>query len=102
MTETSPICDLTDPYDPLEVRVSTIGRVMPHQEQKIVEPASGRILPRGEPGELCYRGHHVMRGYYNNPEATRQAIDDAGWLHSGDMAVMDEAGYVQITGRIKD
>ncbi|HEY6168298.1 MAG TPA: AMP-binding protein [Verrucomicrobiae bacterium] len=102
MTETSPICNLTDPNDPLEVRVGTIGRVMPHQEQKIVDPASGRILPRGEPGELCYRGHHVMRGYYNNPEATRQTIDDAGWLHSGDLAMMDEQGYVKITGRLKD
>jgi fatty-acyl-CoA synthase len=75
---------------------------MPHQEQKIIDPASGQIVRRGAHGEICYRGHHIMRGYYNNPEATRAAIDQSGWLHSGDMAVMDDRGYVQITGRIKD
>src|SRR5439155_13110618 len=90
MTETSPACNMTEVDDPLEVRVGTVGKVMPHQEQKIVEPATGRILPRGQPGELCYRGYHVMRGYYNNPEGTREMIDNAGWLHSGDMAVMDD------------
>ena len=102
MTETSPVCNQTEPDDPIEVRVGTVGRVMPHQEQKVVDPESGRILPRGEPGELCYRGYHVMRGYYNNPEATRQTIDGEGWLHGGDLAVMDEQGYVRITGRLKD
>jgi len=102
MTETSPVCNMTEVNDPFEVRVGTVGKVMAHQEQKIVEPGSGRILPRGQPGELCYRGYHVMRGYYNNPQATRETIDDAGWLHGGDVAVMDEEGYIQITGRLKD
>jgi fatty-acyl-CoA synthase len=102
MTETSPVCNMTEVDDPLEVRVGTVGKVMPHQEQKIIDPATGRILPRGEPGELCYRGYHVMRGYFNNPEGTRQMIDEAGWLHGGDLAVMDEHGYVRMTGRLKD
>ena len=90
MTETSPVCNMTEVDDPIEVRVGTVGKVMPHQEQKIIDPATGRILPRGEPGELCYRGYQVMRGYYNNPKARSQTIDDAGWLHGGDIAVMDE------------
>jgi len=102
MTEASPICNMTEADDPIDVRVSTVGQVMPHQEQKVIDPTTGRILPRGAQGELCYRGYHVMRGYYNNPQATRDAIDASGWLHSGDLAVMDEAGYVRITGRIKD
>jgi fatty-acyl-CoA synthase len=102
MTETSPVCNMTEVDDPVEMRVSTVGKIMPHQEQKIIDPATGRILPRGEHGELCYRGYHVMRGYYNNPEGTRQTIDGGGWLHSGDLAVMDEDGYVRITGRLKD
>jgi fatty-acyl-CoA synthase len=102
MTEASPACNMTEVDDPIEVRVGTVGKVMPHQEQKIIDPATGRIVPRGEHGEICYRGHHIMRGYYNNLEATRAAIDESGWLHSGDMAVMDDRGYVQITGRIKD
>ncbi len=101
-TETSPVCNMTEVDDPIEVRVGTVGKVMPHQEQKIVDPATGKTVPRGQPGELCYRGYQVMRGYYNNPEATRQTIDSAGWLHSGDLAVMDERGYVKITGRLKD
>jgi fatty-acyl-CoA synthase len=102
MTETSPVCNMTEPDDPIELRVGTIGKVMPHQEQKIIDPASGKILPRGEQGELCYRGYQVMRGYFNNPEGTRETIDAAGWLHGGDLAVMDESGYVKITGRLKD
>ena len=102
MTETSPVCNMTEIDDPIELRCSTVGKVMPHQEQKIVDPATGRTLPRGEHGELCYRGYHVMRGYYNNPQATREVIDSAGWLHGGDLAVMNENGYVQITGRLKD
>jgi fatty-acyl-CoA synthase len=102
MTEASPVCNMTEVDDPIELRVSTVGKVMPHQEQKIIDPASGKTLPRGEHGELCYRGYHIMRGYYNNPQATRDTIDAAGWLHSGDLAVMDEQGYVQITGRMKD
>jgi fatty-acyl-CoA synthase len=102
MTETSPVCNQTHVDDPLEVRVNTVGTVLPHQEQKIVDPGTGRIVPRDEPGELCYRGYQVMRGYYNNPEGTRHTIDDAGWLHSGDLGVMDAQGYVRITGRLKD
>ena len=102
MTETSPVCNMTEIDDPIELRCSTVGKVMPHQEQKIVDPGTGRTLPRGQPGELCYRGYNVMRGYYNNPQATSDTIDSAGWLHGGDMAVMDENGYVQITGRLKD
>src|SRR5262249_44842806 len=92
MTETSPVCNMTEVNDPFEGRVGTVGKVMPHQEQKIVDPETGRIVPRGEHGELCYRGYNVMRGYYNNAEATRGMIDAAGWLHGGDLAVMDEAG----------
>jgi fatty-acyl-CoA synthase len=102
MTETSPVCNMTEVDDPIEVRVGTVGKVMPHQEQKIIDPASGEILPRGQQGELCYRGYHVMRGYYNNPEGTKQTIDASGWLHGGDLAVMDDQGYVRITGRLKD
>src|SRR5438445_6266416 len=102
MTETSPVCNMTEIDDPIELRCSTVGKVLPHQEQKIIDPITGRTLPRGQHGELCYRGYNVMRGYYNNPEATRDTIDSAGWLHGGDMAVMDEGGYVQITGRLKD
>jgi fatty-acyl-CoA synthase len=102
MTETSPVCNMTEVDDPFEVRVGTVGKVMPHQEQKIVDPVTGRIVRRGEHGELCYRGYQVMRGYYNNAQATHEMIDSAGWLHGGDLAVMDEAGYVQITGRLKD
>jgi fatty-acyl-CoA synthase len=102
MTETSPVCNMTEADDPIELRVRTVGKVMPHQEQKIIDPITGRILSRGEPGELCYRGYQVMRGYYNNPEGTRQTIDEAGWLHGGDLAVMDDQGYVRITGRLKD
>ena len=102
MTETSPVCNQTETDDPIELRVGTVGKVMAHQEQKIIDPATGNILPRGEQGELCYRGYHVMRGYYNNPEGTRETIDEGGWLHSGDLAVMGENGYVKITGRLKD
>jgi fatty-acyl-CoA synthase len=79
-----------------------VGRVHPHVEIKIVDPDSGRIVPRGEPGELCSRGYLVMLGYWSNPEATAQAIDDARWMHTGDLATMDDEGYVAIVGRIKD
>jgi fatty-acyl-CoA synthase len=102
MTETSPLCNMTEVDDPLEARVATVGKVMPHQEQKIVDPANGETVLRGEAGELCYRGYQLMRGYYNNPRATQDIIDKDGWLHSGDVAVMDEQGYVRITGRLKD
>jgi fatty-acyl-CoA synthase len=101
-TETSPVCNMTEVDDPIELRVASVGRVMPHQEQKVVDLASGKTLPRGQQGELCYRGYQVMRGYYNDPDGTRRTIDSSGWLHSGDLAIMDEQGYVRITGRIKD
>jgi fatty-acyl-CoA synthase len=91
----------TTTEDPIELRVATVGKPLPHTEIKILS-AEGRIVPRGEPGELCARGYMVMKGYYNNPEASRGAIDQAGWLHSGDMATMDESGYCRITGRVKD
>jgi fatty-acyl-CoA synthase len=102
MTETSPVCNMTEIDDPIELRCGSVGKVMPHQEQKIVDPTTGRTLPRGEHGELCYRGYNVMRGYYNNQQATHDTIDAAGWLHGGDLAMMNENGYVQITGRLKD
>jgi len=102
MTETSPVSTQTAPDDPLEKRVETVGRVHPHAEVKIIDPATGQIVPRGVPGEQCTRGYLVMRGYWNDPAATAKAIDDAGWMHSGDLAVMDDDGYVRIVGRIKD
>jgi fatty-acyl-CoA synthase len=102
MTETSPISTMSVRDDPLDRRVGTVGRVMPHVEIKVVDPATGAILPRGQVGEFCTRGYSVMLGYWNNPEATAASIDAAGWMHSGDLAVMDEAGYVNIVGRIKD
>ncbi len=91
---------LTD--DPLDARVGTVGRVHPHVEAKVVDPDSGRIVARGVPGELCIRGYSVMRGYWNDPVRTDQTIDAAGWMHTGDLASMDEHGYVNIVGRIKD
>jgi fatty-acyl-CoA synthase len=87
--------------DPLELRVTSVGRTQPQLESKIVD-AEGRILPRGETGELCTRGYSVMLGYWNNPQATAQTIDAGRWMHSGDLAVMDEQGYVCIVGRSKD
>jgi fatty-acyl-CoA synthase len=102
MTETSPVSFQSRTDDPIDRRVSTVGRIMPHVESKIIDPETGKILPQNQPGELCTRGYSVMRGYWDNPEATREAIDGAGWMHSGDLAVMDEEGYVNIVGRIKD
>ena len=102
MTETSPVSCQTAIGDPLEKQVATVGRVHPHVEIKIIDPETGRIVPRGSPGEFCTRGYSVMLGYWGNPEATRIAIDAAGWMHTGDIAVMDEDGYSNITGRIKD
>ena len=102
MTETSPVSTQTRADDTLDRRVSTVGRVHPHVEVKVVDPATGRTLPRGEPGELCTRGYSVMLGYWNEPEKTAEAIDAARWMHTGDLAVMDADGYVNITGRIKD
>jgi fatty-acyl-CoA synthase len=102
MTETSPISTLSALDDPLERRVSTVGRVQPHLEISVREPGTGRIVPRGTPGEFCTRGYSVMRGYWNDEAATEAAIDAAGWMHSGDLAVMEQFGYVHIVGRLKD
>jgi fatty-acyl-CoA synthase len=102
MTETSPVSTQTGADDSIEKRVSTVGRTQPHLETKVVDPGSGGILPRGEIGELCTRGYSVMLKYWNNEKATEEAIDEAGWMHTGDLATMDDAGYVQIVGRIKD
>jgi fatty-acyl-CoA synthase len=102
MTETSPVSTQSLLEDPLEKRVSTVGRVHPHVEIKIVDNETGRIVPHGTPGELCTRGYSVMLGYWNNDAATREAIDVAGWMHTGDLATMDADGYVNIVGRIKD
>jgi fatty-acyl-CoA synthase len=102
MTETSPASTQCATDDPLEKRVATVGRVHPHVEIKIVDPESGAVVPRGTTGEMCSRGYMVMLGYWNNEEATRQAIDAAHWMHTGDLATMDEEGYVNIVGRIKD
>jgi fatty-acyl-CoA synthase len=101
MTETSPVSFQTRRDDPFEARVSTVGRVMPHVEVKIVD-ANGHIVPRGEPGELCTRAYSVMIGYWEDQERTREVLEPAGWMHSGDVATIDEDGYCRITGRIKD
>ncbi|MCG8567111.1 MAG: AMP-binding protein [Desulfobacterales bacterium] len=101
-TEASPGITQTRPDDSLELRVSTVGRALPQVEVKIIDPGTLAEVGTGVQGELCTRGYHVMKGYYNNPEATRAAIDEKGWLHTGDLAVMDEHGYCRITGRIKD
>ncbi len=101
MTETSPVSTQTSWDDPLERRVSTVGRIHPHVEIKIVD-GDGRIVPPGTPGELCTRGYSVMIGYWDDEEKTAQAIDRAGWMHTGDLATIDAEGYVNIVGRIKD
>ncbi len=102
MTETSPVSTMTRPDDDLVRRTETVGRTMPHLESKIVDPATGLTVPRGVHGELCTRGHTVMLGYWEEPEKTAEAIDAARWMHTGDLAVMDDDGYVAISGRIKD
>ncbi|MEU1312536.1 AMP-binding protein [Streptomyces cinnamoneus] len=102
MTETSPVSTQTRRDDGLDRRTGTVGRVLPHIEVKIVDPAGGATAGRGEPGELCTRGYSVMLGYWNEPERTAEAVDAGGWMHTGDLAVMDEEGYVRIVGRIKD
>jgi len=102
MTETSPVSTQSLIGDPLEKQTATVGKVYPHVEIKIVDPESGRIVPRGEPGEFCTRGYSVMLGYWNNEEATRESIDAARWMHTGDLATMDDEGYVRIVGRLKD
>ena len=101
-TESSPGCTQHTVDDPFDIRVSTVGRVLPHVEAKITDPATGKTLGPGEPGEFCARGYNVMKGYYKMEEATKQAIDGDGWLHTGDIAVVDEDGYYKITGRLKD
>jgi fatty-acyl-CoA synthase len=101
MTETSPVSTMTRREDDLERRVSTVGTVMPHVEVQIVDPESGLTVPTGTPGELCTRGYSVMLGYWDAPEQTAEAIDAAGWMHTGDLATMDDDGYSAIVGRIK-
>ncbi|MEV0712480.1 AMP-binding protein [Nocardia aurea] len=102
MTETSPVSTQTRRDDSLDRRTATVGRVGPHLEVKIVDPATGVTVPRGEPGELCTRGYSVMLGYWEQPEKTAEAIDAARWMHTGDIGVMDQDGYLAVTGRIKD
>ena len=102
MTETSPVSTMTRPDDDLDRRTSTVGQVMPHVEVKIVDPVSGLELPRGSSGELCTRGYSVMLGYWDDVQRTAEVIDAAGWMHTGDLAVLDAQGYVNISGRIKD
>jgi fatty-acyl-CoA synthase len=101
MTETSPVSFQSRRDDSLELRVSTVGRIQPHLEVKIVD-RDGRVVPRGEAGELCTRGYSVMLGYWNDEVRTREAIDSAGWMHTGDLATIDDNGYCRIVGRIKD
>jgi fatty-acyl-CoA synthase len=102
MTETSPLSTQTSVDDPVEKRVTTVGRVHPHVEVKIVDPTTGQTVPRGTAGEQCTRGYSVMLGYWEDPDGTARAIDADGWMHSGDLAVMDDEGYVSIVGRLKD
>jgi fatty-acyl-CoA synthase len=101
-TEASPITHLTARDDTLERRTETVGKSLPHQEVKVVDLGNRRTLPLGEVGEICFRGYHIMAGYYGDEEATRKAIDEHGWLHSGDLGKMDAEGYVRITGRLKE
>jgi len=102
MTETSPVSTQTRSDDSLERRVATVGRAGPHIEIKVIDPATGLTAPRGTPGELCTRGYSVMLGYWRQPDKTAEVIDAARWMHTGDLAVMDDDGYLSITGRIKD
>jgi len=102
MTETSPVSFQSSADDTLDHRVATVGTIHPHVECKIVDADTGRLVPRGAAGELCTRGYSVMLGYWNEPGATRAAIDEARWMHTGDLAVMREDGYVNIVGRLKD
>ena len=102
MTETSPVTTQVRTGETLENRCATVGQVMPHAEVKIIDPSTGRIQPHGEPGEFLARGYMVMRGYWNDAERTAEAIDSGRWMHTGDLATMDEHGYIRIVGRIKD
>jgi fatty-acyl-CoA synthase len=101
-TEASPLTHLTAIDDTLERRTTTVGTNLPHQEVKVVDTGDGSTVAIGEIGEICFRGYHIMHGYYGEPEKSAEAIDSAGWLHSGDLGTMDEAGYVRITGRLKE
>src|ERR1041385_8565873 len=102
MTETSPVSTQTAAGDSLEKRTQTVGRVHPHLEVKLIDPATGKTVERGEPGELCTRGYSVMAGYWDEPEKTAEAVDAHGWMHTGDLATMDDEGYLNIVGRSKD
>lgn len=102
MTETSPVSTQSDCNDPIQKRVSTVGKVHPHIEIKIINPENGHIVAHGEKGEICTRGYSVMSGYWNMPEETAKVLDKNGWMHTGDLGVMDDEGYVKIVGRIKD
>ncbi len=101
-TEASPLTHLTAHDDSFERRISTVGRNLPHQEVKIIATETGQTTPLGQVGEICFRGYHIMRGYYGEPDKTAEAVDPAGWLRSGDLGSMDEDGYVRITGRLKE
>ena len=101
-TEASPLTHLTRRDDPVALRIETVGRNLPHQEVKVVDPATGETVPFDTVGEICFRGYHVMKEYYGDTEATASAIDRGGWLHSGDLGAMDPEGYVRITGRLKE
>jgi fatty-acyl-CoA synthase len=102
MTETSPVSTQTLPGDSLHHQTATVGRAHPHVEIRVADPETGATLPRGTPGEFCTRGYSVMTGYWNDPDRTAEAIDSDGWMHTGDLAVMADDGYVEIVGRIKD
>ena len=102
MTETSPVSTQTSTDDPIDKRVSTVGRVQPHISIKVVDPETGEVVQRGQSGEFMTKGYSVMLGYWNDPERTAEAITEDGWMHTGDLAVMDDEGYVNIVGRIKD
>ena len=102
MTETSPVSFQTSIDDPIELRVSTVGKVHPHVEAKVIDPLTGTVVAQGNPGELCIRGYLVMKEYWNNPNATREAIDNEQWMHTGDLAIMNTEGYLNIVGRTKD
>jgi fatty-acyl-CoA synthase len=102
MTETSPLSTQTAVDDPVDKRVTTVGRAHPHVEIKVIDPVTGETVPRGTAGEQCTRGYGVMLGYWEDADASANAIDADGWMHTGDLAVMDDDGYLRIVGRIKD
>ena len=101
-TEASPLTHLTTRDDSIERRINSVGKNLPHQEVKVVDLESGKTVLIGEIGEICFRGYHIMKGYYGDPEATSKALDENGWLFSGDLGKMDKEGYVKITGRLKE